>query len=123
MNNIYYDTIKKYNIQSKDFKTSLSNEISNSSENIYGLALYDATGKNLWHSSNLTNTSIQNESWFTQAKDNIETICYGSKKLVYPDKVKQVFQISRYVEYINHGEMKSGVLLMQYYTDSIDAIL
>lgn len=123
MNNIYYNTIKKYDIQDKNFKTILANEITSNSETIYGLALYDTDGKNLWHSNNLTSTSMQNESWFTQAKDNIETICYGSKKLVYPDNVKQVFQISRYVEYINHGKMKSGVLLMQYYTDSIDAIL
>lgn len=123
MNNIYYNTIKKYDIQDKNFKTILANEITSNSEIIYGLALYDTDGKNLWHSNNLTSTSMQNESWFTQAKDNIETICYGSKKLVYPDNVKQVFQISRYVEYINHGKMKSGVLLMQYYTDSIDAIL
>lgn len=48
---------------------------------------------------------------------------YGPKKLVYPDKVKHVFQISRYVEYIDHGKMKPGILLMQYYTDSVDAIL
>lgn len=123
MNNIYYNTIKKYDIQDKNFKITLANEITSNSETIYGLALYDTEGKNLWHSNNLTSTSMQNESWFTEAKDNIETICYGSKKLVYPDNVKQVFQISRYVEYINHGKMKSGVLLMQYYTDSIDAIL
>ena len=123
MNNIYYNTIKKYDLQDKNFKTILANEITSNSETIYGLALYDTDGKNLWHSNNLTSTSMQNKSWFTQAKDNIETICYGSKKLVYPDNVKQVFQISRYVEYINHGKMKSGVLLMQYYTDSIDSIL
>ena len=97
MNNIYYNTIKKYDIQDKNFKTILANEITSNSETIYGLALYDTDGKNLWHSNNLTS--------------------------VYPDNVKQVFQISRYVEYINHGKMKSGVLLMQYYTDSIDAIL
>lgn len=93
MNNIYYNTIKKYDIQDKNFKTILANEITSNSETIYGLALYDTDGKNLWHSNNLTSTSMQNESWFTQAKDNIETICYGSKKLVYPDNVKQVFQI------------------------------
>ena len=89
MNNIYYNTIKKYDIQDKNFKTILANEITSNSETIYGLALYDTDGKNLWHSNNLTSTSMQNESWFTQAKDNIETICYGSKKLVYPDNVKQ----------------------------------
>lgn len=83
MNNIYYNTIKKYDIQDKNFKTILANEITSNSETIYGLALYDTDGKNLWHSNNLTSTSMQNESWFTQAKDNIETICYGSKKLVY----------------------------------------
>ena len=84
MNNIYYNTIKKYDIQDKNFKITLANEITSNSETIYGLALYDTEGKNLWHSNNLTSTSMQNESWFTEAKDNIETICYGSKNLFIP---------------------------------------
>lgn len=58
MNNIYYNTIKKYDIQDKNFKTILANEITSNSETIYGLALYDTDGKNLWHSNNLTSTSI-----------------------------------------------------------------
>lgn len=49
MNNIYYNTIKKYDIQDKNFKTILANEITSNSETIYGLALYDTEGKNLWH--------------------------------------------------------------------------
>ena len=49
-NNIYYNTIKKYDIQDKNFKTILANEITSNSETIYGLALYDTDGKNLWHS-------------------------------------------------------------------------
>ena len=47
MNNIYYNTIKKYDIQDKNFKTILANEITSNSETIYGLALYDTDGKNL----------------------------------------------------------------------------
>ena len=39
MNNIYYNTIKKYDIQDKNFKTILANEITSNSETIYGLAL------------------------------------------------------------------------------------
>lgn len=45
MNNIYYNTIKKYDIQDKNFKTILANEITSNSETIYGLALYDTDGK------------------------------------------------------------------------------
>ena len=36
MNNIYYNTIKKYDIQDKNFKTILANEITSNSETIYG---------------------------------------------------------------------------------------
>ena len=123
INTIYYDTIKKYDLQDEAFSSILSNIENSSSEYINGLALYDINGTSLWHSSHLSATPATQESWFTQAKNNIETIYYGPKKLVYPDKVKHVFQISRYVEYINHGKMKPGILLMQYYTDSVDAIL
>ena len=45
MNNIYYNTIKKYDIQDKNFKTILANEITSNSETIYGLALYDTSCK------------------------------------------------------------------------------
>lgn len=123
LNTIYYDNIKKYDIQNKNFNEVLSNITDSSSDNINGIALYDINGNNLWHSSDISNTPVDQECWFTQAKDNIETIYYGPKKLVYPDKARHAFQISRYVEYIDHGKMKPGVLLMQYYTDSIDAIL
>ena len=123
INTIYYDTIKKYDLQDEAFSSILSNIENSSSEYINGLALYDINGTSLWHSSHLSATPATQESWFTQAKNNIETIYYGPKKLVYPDKVKHVFQISRYVEYIDHGKMKPGILLMQYYTDSVDAIL
>ena len=52
-----------------------------------------------------------------------ETIHYGEKKLVQPDKARYVYEISRYIEYVENGNMKSGVLLLEYYTDSIDEVL
>ena len=50
-------------------------------------------------------------------------IHYGEKKLVQPDKARYVYEISRYIEYVENGNMKSGVLLLEYYTDSIDEVL
>ena len=47
----------------------------------------------------------------------------GEKKLVQPDKARYVYEISRYIEYVENGNMKSGVLLLEYYTDSIDEVL
>lgn len=52
-----------------------------------------------------------------------EMIHYGEKKLVQPDKARYVYEISRYIEYVENGNMKSGVLLLEYYTDSIDEVL
>ena len=62
-------------------------------------------------------------AWFLQAKENIETISYGRRRLVRPQEDSYVFEISRYVEYIKDGNMRSGILLMEYYTDSVDEIL
>ena len=56
-------------------------------------------------------------------RTGIKTIHYGEKKLVQPDKARYVYEISRYIEYVENGNMKSGVLLLEYYTDSIDEVL
>ena len=66
---------------------------------------------------------VKQEDWFQNAQKNIETIHYGEKKLVQPDKARYVYEISRYIEYVENGNMKSGVLLLEYYTDSIDEVL
>ena len=66
---------------------------------------------------------VKQEDWFQNAQKNIETIHYGEKKLVQPDKARYVYEISCYIEYVENGNMKSGVLLLEYYTDSIDEVL
>lgn len=68
INTIYYDTIKKYDLQDEAFSSILSNIENSSSEYINGLALYDINGTSLWHSSHLSATPATQESWFTQAK-------------------------------------------------------
>lgn len=84
MNNIYYNTIKKYDIQDKNFKTILANEITSNSETIYGLALYDTDGKNLWHSNNLTSTSMQNEAGLLRQKIISKLFVTAQKNLFIP---------------------------------------
>ena len=85
-----------------------------------------ADGSSLWHSEKLPDRNkaeVKQEAWFQNAQKNIETIHYGEKKLVQPDKARYVYEISRYIEYVENGNMKSGVLLLEYYTDSIDEVL
>ena len=85
-----------------------------------------AYGSSLWHSEKLPDRNkaeVKQEDWFQNAQKNIETIHYGEKKLVQPDKARYVYEISRYIEYVENGNMKSGVLLLEYYTDSIDEVL
>ena len=59
---------------------------------------------------------------FIQAKNNIETIHYGTKKLIWSKKAN-ILEVSRYVEYLEKGTMKSGVLLLEYNMAPIDEIL
>lgn len=121
---IYYQNIKKYDVDSGQFAEELEKQILLEEKSLYGLALYDINGESIWHSELMREEDDAKEkSWFIQAKDNIETIHYGRRKLVLAQECSYVFEISRYVEYIKDGNMKSGILLMEYYTDSVDEIL
>ena len=121
---IYYQNIKKYDVDSGQFAEELEKQILLEEKSLYGLALYDINGESIWHSELMREEDDAKEkSWFIQAKDNIETIHYGRRKLVLAQECSYVFEISRYVEYIKDGNMKSGILLMKYYTDSVDEIL
>lgn len=121
---IYYQNIKKYDVDSGQFAEELEKQILLEEKSLYGLALYDINGESIWHSELMREKDDAKEkSWFIQAKDNIETIHYGRRKLVLAQECSYVFEISRYVEYIKDGNMKSGILLMEYYTDSVDEIL
>ena len=121
---IYYQNIKKYDVDSGQFAEELEKQILLEEKSLYGLALYDINGESIWHSELMREEDDAKEkSWFIQAKDNIETIHYGRRKLVLAQECSYVFEISRYVEYIKDGNMKSGILLMEYYTDFVDEIL
>ena len=121
---IYYQNIKKYDVDSGQFAEELEKQILLEEKSLYGLALYDINGESIWQSELMREEDDAKEKlWFIQAKDNIETIHYGRRKLVLAQECSYVFEISRYVEYIKDGNMKSGILLMEYYTDSVDEIL
>ena len=112
--------------QQKCFKEKWNNVWCGNQRCIYSAAIYDADGSSLWHSEKLPDRNkaeVKQEAWFQNAQKNIETIHYGEKKLVQPDKARYVYEISRYIEYVENGNMKSGVLLLEYYTDSIDEVL
>lgn len=124
INRIYYQNIKKYDVDSARFAEEMEQQIFLEEKCLYGLALYDIDGESIWHSGTFAEQEDAKEmAWFLQAKENIETISYGRRRLVRPQEDSYVFEISRYVEYIKDGNMKSGILLMEYYTDSVDEIL
>ena len=124
INRIYYQNIKKYDVDSARFAEKMEQQIFLEEKCLYGLALYDIDGESIWHSGTFAEQEDAKEmAWFLQAKENIETISYGRRRLVRPQEDSYVFEISRYVEYIKDGNMRSGILLMEYYTDSVDEIL
>ena len=124
INRIYYQNIKKYDVDSARFAEEMEQQIFLEEKCLYGLALYDIDGESIWHSGTFAEQEDAKEmAWFLQAKENIETISYGRRRLVRPQEDSYAFEISRYVEYIKDGNMRSGILLMEYYTDSVDEIL
>ena len=116
INEIYYQEIKKYDVGSTEFEAKLKQKLLTESKNIYGIGLYDGDGKCIWKSDEFLepeNVNAEATAWFIQAKNNIETIHYGTKKLIWSKKAN-ILEVSRYVEYLEKGTMKSGVLLLEY---------
>ena len=125
INEIYYQEIKKYDVGSAEFEAKLKQKLLTESKNIYGIGLYDGDGKCIWKSDEFLepeNVNAEATAWFIQAKNNIETIHYGTKKLIWSKKAN-ILEVSRYVEYLEKGTMKSGVLLLEYNMAPIDEIL
>lgn len=123
VNDIYYQDIKKYDCENMQFKTIMKQQLSNESDRIYSISLYDMNGNNVWSFGSQETGTVSSKSWFKNANKNIETIQYGKRKPVQSDLFNNVMDISRYVEYIDHGNMKSGILLIEYYTEPIESIL
>lgn len=123
VNTIYYQNIKEHDFVDEEFSESLNDLVSGATEYIHSIALYDLSGNCIWHSEKVSGKPVKDEEWFIQAKSNIETICFGGEKIVYTDVIKNAFQVSRYIEYVDHGSMKSGVMCVQYYTDVVESII
>lgn len=123
VNDIYYQNTKKYDCENVQFKTVMTQKNSNESNRIYSISLYDMNGNRVWSFGESSSGFDTQQSWFENAKKNTETIQYGHRHLVKSDLSGYVMDISRYVEYINAGNIRSGILLMQYYTEPIEGIL
>ena len=122
-NAMYYQNIRSHDFQSDAFSESLNDVIENASDRVYGIGLYDVNGNCIWHSERMSDEPARGAEWFAQAKDSIEIVYFGSKELVFTDVMKHAFPVSRHIEYVDHGTMKSGVLRVQYYTDPVERIL
>ena len=123
VNKIYYQNIKEYDFTDEEFSESLFELVDEMSEYVHSIALYDVDGNCIWCSKNVSSEPIKDEEWFVQTKSNIEIIYFGSKKIVYTEVMKNTFQVSRYMEYVDQGIMKPGVVCVQYYTDFVESII
>lgn len=82
VNDIYYQDIKKYDCENMQFKTIMKQQLSNESDRIYSISLYDMNGNNVWSFGSQETGTVSSKSWFKNANKNIETIQYGKRKPV-----------------------------------------
>lgn len=122
-NAMYYQNIRSHDFQSDAFSDSLKDVIRDAPDRIHGIGVYDVNGNCIWHSEKMSDMPAMGANWFVQAKDSIEIVYFGSKELVFADVMKYAFPVSRHIEYVDQGIMKSGVLRVQYYTDPVETIL
>lgn len=85
VNDIYYQNIKKYDCENVQFKTVMTQKISNESNRIYSISLYDMNGNRVWSFGESSSGFDTQQSWFENAKKNTETIQYGHRHLVKSD--------------------------------------
>lgn len=126
INSIYYQDIKTYDMAGTSFEKQMQKRLEQEADVLYGVGVYDAAGKMMWRSKKMEQISaakVKKADWFCKAQDNIETIHYGKKYLVDAKDAKYVYEISRYIEYVENGNMKAGVLCLYFYTDPIDVVL
>lgn len=123
VNTVYYKNIKQYDFADERFSETLHKLLNENAKSVHRIALYDMYGNCIWPSEYVPDKPVNCEEWFEHAIDNIEIIYIGSVKAVYDEIPKRVFQVSRYIEYADHGIMKSGVMHVQYYTDSMERII
>lgn len=123
VNTVYYKNIKQYDFADERFSEALHKLLNENAKSVHRIALYDMYGNCIWPSEYVPDKPVNCEEWFEHAIDNIEIIYIGSVKAVYDEIPKRVFQVSRYIEYADHGIMKSGVMHVQYYTDFMERII
>lgn len=121
-NTIYYQNIKQYDFRDKEFKSSLTDILMDSNDEVSGISLYDMNGNVIWDSMD-DKKSVSGEEWYKDAKENIEDICFGDRIITCEGNIKKVIPVSRYVEFVNSGKTQTGVLCLRVYIDSIEAIL
>lgn len=123
VNTVYYKNIKQYDFADERFSEALHKLLNENAKSVHRIALYDMYGNCIWPSEYVPDKPVNCEEWFEHVIDNIEIIYIGSVKAVYDEIPKRVFQVSRYIEYADHGIMKSGVMYVQYYTDFMERII
>lgn len=67
MNEIYYQDIKKYDVESTQFAEEIEQRMIQESNRLYGLGLYDRNGKTIWQSETIQETDLEDVtemSWF-----------------------------------------------------------
>ncbi|WP_405728520.1 cache domain-containing sensor histidine kinase [Anaerotignum sp.] len=122
-NAIYYQNIRSHDFHSDAFSDALNDVIQSAPDRVHGISLYDVDGNCIWHSENMSDMPASGADWFAEATESIEIVYFGSKELVFADTMKHAFPVSRHIEYVDQGTMKSGVLRVQYYTDPVETIL
>ena len=70
INRIYYQNIKKYDVDSARFAEEMEQQIFLEEKCLYGLALYDIDGESIWHSGTFAEQEDAKEmAWFLQANE------------------------------------------------------
>lgn len=113
VNETCYQGMKAKDYLSEEFSEEMSLLYSHNRDKINSISLYDTDGRILWESGEQSAGTISSKSWFQDAKNNMETICFGNPCLQTDgEKLVQVLPVSRLVDLTGNGVSSQGVLVI-----------
>ena len=109
VNETCYQGMKAKDYLSEEFSEEMSLLYSHNRDKINSISLYDTDGRILWESGEQSAGTISSKSWFQDAKNNMETICFGNPCLQTDgEKLVQVLPVSRLVDLTGNGVSSQG---------------
>ena len=123
VNETCYQGMKARDFLEEGFSEELSLLYLHNRDKISSISIYDLEGEVLWESARGPG-AVREKKWFQDAKNNIETICFGKPCLQrMGEELISVLPVSRLVELTRNGVSAQAVLVVCFPAEELYSVL